>query len=197
MNDSLATIIGAGIGAIAALCGVFLTHRRSEFARQKEHELEIHKLQHQLDLEHEKLAASHKSLLDQETRTAIQSCVAQIASATHSMCWLLWMITVDENRFTAQRVEKYDEEMHRLLPEIIGLIARIRAYDPDTAKRISKLSRKLEDLDARIGEACIEYLNAKDGWKNKLLELYGKTQEMYSKLSKLSYTIAFDSEILK
>lgn len=171
MSDPVATIIGEAIGALADLGGVLLSLRRNEIAKQKEHDLEIHKLQHQLDLEREKLAASHQSLLDQETRAAIQSCTSQIASATHSMCWLLWVITVDEDRFNGERIAKYDEEMHRLLPEIMGLKTRIRAYDASTTKKISELSRDLEDLDARIGEACIAFLNEQEGSKDKLLNV--------------------------
>jgi len=133
-----------------------LEHLRTTLRKETEESLERLRINLQS-------AASWQAQITSEARKVIHDGIAKAASATHSMCWLTWLAGVSPKRITEERVGLYDGEMHVLLPEIMSFEVLLVSYSPDVAGRFGELLSKIEDLDARIGEACIHLLDGDSG----------------------------------
>jgi hypothetical protein len=58
--------------------------------------------------------------LTADLRNALQQLILTIASSVHSMCWLTWLANTDLAKVTKARIDQYDNEMHKLLPQFLG-----------------------------------------------------------------------------
>ena len=62
-------------------------------------------------------------------------------------------------------------------------------YSKAAGKQMSSIMKELEDLDARIGKACIGHLKNEPDATKKLAKLQDASDALHRKLSKTSYDI--------
>lgn len=139
MNTAFAPVLGALIGALAGIGGGLLTGQR------------------QARLEREKWLRGVHDAFANELRSTVKELTTDLASATHSMCWLCWLAKHGADRLTPLRLDAYDEEMHRLLPRIAGLHAMIAGMDREVHLRLRDLVDHVYKLDALIGQAALSF----------------------------------------
>lgn len=174
MDHSTAVVIAAAVGAVAAVCGQTLqAWRQSSVERAK------------IELERTKLNHGQVASLHSEMRSTLQSAIQKMASATHSMCWLTWIGKEAPNRFSQRELTRYDEEMHGLLPEIIGLQARIASYTPELGTRFHELTSRIEDLDERIARSAIAVVDGLITANEVMPELHRESAVIHEQLSHL------------
>lgn len=139
MDAPTAAVIGAGIGAsvtlISTLLTTFLAGWRQERTEGQKHIWAVED-------------ANSAKLDDALTQMTIK-----LATALHLMCWVTWLAAKGPARFTEERADGYDREMHLLLPEISSWSSIIAALDIEAFRKISKLVDEIYELDVRIGTA--------------------------------------------
>lgn len=185
MDQSFAVVIGATVGAVAAISGQMLqAWRQSKIEEAK------------LSLERAKLNHTQAATLHSEMRATMQTCIQKLASTTHAMCWLTWIAKESPKRFGDKQLQRYDDEMHLLLPEIIGLQARITSYAPDIGKRLLELTTKIEDLDSRIASASIAIIDG-IAQHTSLIPLHIESAELHNQLVELCQETLMENYVPK
>src|SRR5688572_11831115 len=109
LEPAAAAVIGASIGATAALLGGVLNAWL------------------QLRLERTRWPKLREDAIAAQYRDAVRVTATTIASALHSMCWLTWAARERAVTITQTKIDAYDAEMHQLLPQITGSLAAIAA----------------------------------------------------------------------
>ncbi len=181
MDQGIATFIAAILGGCAALIGGWIVGVR-------ELRIEKNRLQHEFNkLEHAQLVS-----LSKEKRELLQLSIEKLASATHSMCWITWLSTVEPERINENRVNQYDEEMHRLLPQIIGLQARVATYSKDLGQKILEMNVDITNLDVCIATSSLKYIGGNKSCINELRECHFKSSDLHEKLARMSTEIDFE-----
>ncbi|WP_374484630.1 hypothetical protein [Zoogloea sp.] len=176
MDQATAVVIGASVGAIAAICGQWIqAWRQSRIEAAK------------LTLERAKLNHSQAASLHSEMREALQNAIQKLASATHSMCWLTWIAKESPKRFGETQLQRYDKEMHILLPEIIGLQARISSYVPELGIKLLELTARIEDLDERIARTAISVIDGVSQPVESLSPLHREAIVLHEQLAHLCH----------
>jgi len=134
-----ATIMGAVVGAVAGISEGWITTRN------------------QLRPERERWPRVREDAISQELRTAIQSLTVKLASALHSMAWLCWKASRDWRQVTTANVDDYDAEMHKLFPEMTGMLATVAALDKQSLDELNERYKEIVDLDRWIGDAGLVF----------------------------------------
>jgi hypothetical protein len=99
------------------------------------------------------VAAIEKGASSEEYRTAFREFTAGITSMLHSMCWLTWDAKT-RKKYNPDMMKKYDDEVHILMPRIIGnlaVMASLSAIHEELTEFVEKMLR----LDSQIGEAAV------------------------------------------
>jgi hypothetical protein len=126
--DAIIGLLGALIGAGAALAATFISGRReSRDAQQKEVRL---------------AAAEH---------------VKGLGLASHSVEWLTWKAKFAPSEFSADNLSLYDQEIHALLGPLVGSLAVVAALDLKTFEIFRTLTDELYALDRQVGEIAARY----------------------------------------
>ena len=163
MDAPTAAVIGAGIGAsvtlISTLLTTFLAGWRQERTERQKHLWAVED-------------AKSAKLDDALTQMTIK-----LATALHSMCWVTWLAAEGPARFTEERADGYDREMHLLLPEISSWSSIIAALDIEAFRKIRALVNEVYELDVRIGTACLKLKDAREGALNQLATLLPECQQ--------------------
>ena len=140
MDPALFPLLGALIGASAGVGGAWLAGRR------------------QARLEVEKWQRGLKDAFANDLRSAVKELTTELAKAAHSMCWLCWLAKRGPSRLTQDRIDQYDEEMHKLLPHIAGLHAVIAGMDQKVYNNLAPVVARVNELDAAIGAAGLGFI---------------------------------------
>lgn len=166
LSPAVATIIGASVGALAAIAGGVITAWL------------------QLRLERGRWPRAREEALAQDLRKAIQDLTTRMAAALHSMCWLTWSADVRPERITRAQIDQYDAELHKLLPEIIGGLTAVAALDPPAFLKLSPLGEEIYALDYDVGQACLTLDIEPADAARKLAVLAAKAGKLEQRLPK-------------
>jgi len=143
MEPAFYPVLGALIGASAVVGGALLNNQR------------------QARLEREKWLRGLSDAFDKDLRSAVKELATELAKAAHSMCWLCWLARYGPSRLTQERIDKYDEEIHALLPRIFGLHAVIAGMDQKVHADLAPLVDLAIEIDATIGAAGLQFVSGK------------------------------------
>jgi hypothetical protein len=55
------------------------------------------------------------------------------------------------------RIDKYDVELHELLPKIVGLHAVVSSIKPHAYRRLKEFIDEIYEVDRLLGEATLEF----------------------------------------
>lgn len=161
------TVFSAIIGAIAGIVAGVLSGQR------------------QARLEREKWLRDVSDTFTTELRSSVRELTTKLAEATHSMCWLCWLASFGADRLTQNRVMQYDEEMHVLLPQIMGLHAVIAGMDYDVYLKLKPLVEQFFKLDARIGKAALDFVSDNPKSAEGLAKLLNQATALVHALSEI------------
>jgi hypothetical protein len=134
-------LIGALLGAFIGFGGTIITMLLTPRAQRA--------------LEEAKLTAARQDMLQKELLTRIQALTVDFASADHSMCWIAW--AAEHDALSQESIKAYDLEMHTTLPKITGGVVSVAALDNDVYEVAKRIATQLYNLDADIGEGCLEF----------------------------------------
>jgi len=132
MGSGMVSLLVALIGAIVALVGGYLAGSR------------------QSRLEYKKWLRAREDDLAKEARLAVAEFTRKLATAIHSIVWLAWKARFRSAEITQQDISRYDEEMHNLIPEIVGTLAVISALNKELYERMNELAVELYKLDGQM-----------------------------------------------
>ena len=186
MSREEAVVIAAGVGALAALLGHWLNGLVTS-------RLEVRRI----DLEKTKLQFGQEAALKAEARKSMQDCITLLASAAHTMCWLTWFAKMSSARITEERVKEYDDDIHSILPQLIGQTVNVGTYSNEIGKKAAIILADIEDLDARIGEAAVKFLDGDNSSIDKLKKHHQEAMNLLDTLEKGAREIDFESVIAK
>jgi hypothetical protein len=116
---------------------------------------------------------------------AICQLTVKLASAQHSMCWITWVASEAPNRITQERADAYDKEMHTIIPEFLGLWSQIASHDMEAYSMVTSIINSVEDMDVRIGRACLDIVDDQERAAKALADLYPECVTMAEELPEL------------
>ena len=132
-------IITVFIGPTFALAGAFGGAFLNSFLESKR--------------ENDRWEKERQSSLERDLRVAIQTLATKLGAAVHSMSLLTWLAVKNPKKLNQKNIDQYDDELHELLAQIIGLKSVIIALDPGIAAQISGIVSKVAEMDEKIGVA--------------------------------------------
>ena len=152
--DALIGLVGALIGAGAALAATYISGRReSREARTKEVRL---------------AAAEHAKTL---------------GSASHSVEWLTWKARFAPSEFSADNLKLYDQEMHAALGMLVGGLSVIAALDVGTYRTFQALTDELYELDLEVGQVAARYPQQPQDVIAELSTMFGRASVYHRQLN--------------
>lgn len=165
MDAAVAGLIGAAIGAVAGFTGTVLTALL------------------QFRLEQRKWLRNREDLAHKEFRLAIAELTKTMSSAMHSMTWLTWTASQDMGVINKEIISSYDAEMHKLFPDLWGILAVIAALDKDTHYHLEPLVERITKIDAQIAKATLLFKDSDSSeCKKALAECFADANMLYENL---------------
>ncbi|MEO0841679.1 MAG: hypothetical protein AAF063_22580 [Cyanobacteria bacterium J06643_5] len=165
MDATVAGLIGAAIGAVAGFTGTVLT------------------VVFQFRLEERKWLRNREDLALKELRVAIAELTKTMSSAMHSMTWLTWTAYEELGVIDKEIISSYDVEMHKLFPELWGILAVIAALDKETHSRLEPFVEEITKNDAQIARATLLFKDSDSSeCKAALAECFADTKMLYKNL---------------
>jgi hypothetical protein len=157
--DTVVILVSAATGALLGLIGGYLgayVKAKGEHYANKE---DLDELTRQVStnthaVEEARAAVARRSDLDTQLQAAVQRFTIAVCSLLHSVCWLTWDATA-RGRLKEQIVERYDAEIHRLSPRIVGQLAVIAMLSPQVCRSLAPFADRAFRLDAEVGEAIV------------------------------------------
>ena len=104
-----------------------------------------------------------------ETVELIQTMATKLARVSHAMWWLTWRAAKDEARVTEEALDRFEYELHELIPEIVGAQAALRAMSPGAADEVDPAVDRLHMVCGAISEASV---SARKGDRSALAERF-------------------------
>jgi hypothetical protein len=154
MDPAVASLLGALIGGLAGIAGGWFSGAN------------------QARLEREKWLRARSDEFAKELRTAVRELTTELADACHAMDWLCWLAKYGPDRLTSERIDHYDDTMHRLFPGLFGLHAVIAGMDQEVHRKLLPLVDGVVDLDARVGQASLRFVPGSPDSAAPLAELH-------------------------
>ena len=162
-----ATIIGAVVGATAGIVGALLTAWSQRL------------------LERSRSKTAREDAVAKELSAAVQQLTIRMESALHSMCWLTWYAYVGRgDRLTQKRLDAYDRELHKTLPEILGYLSTVAALDMSTHDKLRPHVSKISELDVRVAKAGLLLNTDRERMLKELSSSYQQMVDMEMQLPK-------------
>ena len=155
--------IGVVIGAFIALLGVFFTQF---FGRKTARELE-----------ESKVRAARADSLMKEVNLKVSQLATDLGAASHSMSWLTW--AANHEILTKKRIESYDEEMHLVLPKVLGDVVAVASLDERLGKVANGIATDLYTLDARLGDICLLFHSDRDAARAEFINISPKVDRFW------------------
>jgi len=125
---------------------------------------------------------SRKDSADALAVQAIRELATELARGTHFACWVSWKAKYDPDRLQDSDIERYDAEMHDCLPKLLGAQAALATINASSSDAVGAAVTRVCQLDATIGEACVEWRN---GNRLELPALHLETIEVHNEVSQL------------
>jgi hypothetical protein len=164
MDEKLAVIIAAAIGALAGFGGALL----NAWCQSR---LEQAKWRRTRDDEHTK-----------ELRDSLQNFATKLASGVHAMSWLTWLAKEKPSRLNEERINQYNNDIHGLLADITGLKAKIISLDKTANEQVAQLAKEVYALDAKVAKAGLQFDVDRETCISELAALYDKVSNMEDKI---------------
>ena len=139
MDSTTASLIGAGLGALAGLAGGWLNGWR------------------QSKLEYEKWTRARQDTIEKETRLALADLTKKIAAGINAIAWVTWKAKNEPERFSENDLTTYDTTMKTLFPDIVGSRVTLAALSKEVHDQVSPLLTKLYRLDVQTTNAAAVY----------------------------------------
>lgn len=159
MDPTTASLLGAGIGALAGLAGGWLNSWR------------------QANLEYEKWTRSRQDAIEKDTRLALADLTKKIAAGVHAMAWLAWKAKIEPSRLSENDLTTYDTTMGILFPDIVGSRVVLAALSKEIHDQISPLIQQLYDLDVKIAETASLYRSSVSEGTKALANVLSETSK--------------------
>jgi len=151
----VSAVLAAVLGVVLGWIGAYLKARGESAGQAADFRAALHRLeQNTAAVERIKLDVARQGSVDAELRQAVKQTTTAISALIHSICWLTWDCTARQ-RLDAEMVRKYDDEAHRLMPDIIGQLAGVAMFQSALHSKLSPLADDIIDLDADVGEAVV------------------------------------------
>jgi hypothetical protein len=129
----VATFLAALVAATAAIAAASLTTWRA------------------LKSEQSRIEEDREKVISEALSDAIQQLTMKMAASLHSMCWLTWLAKRGPARVNRKRLDLYDKEQHKVLPEILGHLSIVAALDAKMHNKLRELVYAIYELDEYIG----------------------------------------------
>jgi hypothetical protein len=152
--NALLGLVGALIGAGAALAGIIVTGRRE---RRLAHEREV--------------------------RLAVADHAKALGSASHSIQWLVWKARFAPRDFSVDNLLLYDHEIHAALAGLVGSLAVIAALDLDAYRRLQVVTDELYVLDDHVSRITASYRERPDRVLIELDQTYEPVMSYHRRLN--------------
>ena len=130
-----------------------------------------------------KAAISARGAIGGELRESVWKLTVTMASMLYSMCWLTWSAD-RRGTLTDKDVWQYDEEVHKLSPEILGHLTSVAALDLNVYERLEPLVWELFDMDVKIGNACATWHSEPGVGQRAAADLQRRPSELMVRLPK-------------
>lgn len=160
MDATIASLIGAAIGAISGLTGGYLTGRR------------------QSQLERERWIRSRKDEHQKNLRLAVAELTRKLAVGTHEVAWVTWKAKHAPTELTEEDLSAYNKGMKTLFPDIVGSRVVVDALDKATHTRMTPLVLKLYGLDEQVALAAMLFKDTKKDGIAALADCYDTCLEI-------------------
>ena len=154
MDATIASLIGAAIGALSGLGGGYLTGRR------------------QTQLEREKWLRSRKDEYEKTLRLAVAELTRKLAVGTHTIAWCTWKAKHAPTELTEEDLSIYNKEMKALFPDIVGSRVVVVALDKEVHTKMTPLILKLYSLDEQVAQAAMLFKDARSDCVAALAHYY-------------------------
>lgn len=118
LDPSLAIVLGAAVGAVAALGGAALLSR------------------HQSKLEQEKWARARDEQLRTDTRATVAALARTLASTAHSMMWASFRV-LTSGRASLEAIAAFEVEFHAEVAGLVGAQMQLAALDAALYEKIT------------------------------------------------------------
>jgi hypothetical protein len=132
--------------------------------------------------EDEKLKIATQGALASETRKCVYALVVACQGLIHSMCWLAWH-TKEKSDISLNFLQSYDEEAHKLLPEILAQQTVLAHLDHTLYDNSKECVDKIFSLDLGFGNATILARENPEAAVLRLRELYAEAIILSNNLS--------------
>ena len=178
MEFTASAIVGAIFsGLVAGLVGYFASYTKVKAelrATTEDLKISIKNLRATTSaVESEKARVAQASALTGDCIKAVYGWIVASQSLLHSMCWLCADCKVRKTVRT-EIAKLYDDEAHKLLPEIIAQSVLIKLLNPHLYEKTAPHLDALFKLDFSIGEALAEASLAPEEAAQALSDLHGK-----------------------
>jgi hypothetical protein len=135
MDPTLAGLIGAGIGAIAGLLG------------------SIYSGWNQIRSQREMwLRERHGGLID-SLRSQAADVAKNMFELQHSMEWICWGASTDPDSVNRDTISQYDEEVHQVIPKLLGSLAVTAMLRLDVYEKLNQLGDEIFAIESEIARA--------------------------------------------
>jgi hypothetical protein len=102
------------------------------------------------DLETEKAVIARRDGLRKELQSLVSQLAVQFSTAVHAMHWVTWFVKEQPSTLTQNRLDKYNDEMRAVLPQIMGTEFAIAIMDEQVGKSVREAVEALYKLDGEI-----------------------------------------------
>lgn len=151
----LAMAVPAILGLLAGWLGAYLKVKGENLATREDFHVALRQIEESTRaVEAVKAAVTRQQALDSEVREAIRKYAVALESLIHSVCWLTWDSTARE-RIDPEMTKRYDEEVHRICPDIVGHLALISMLRPEVHDRLASFSDAVFSLDVSVASAIV------------------------------------------
>jgi hypothetical protein len=171
--------VAIGVSATLAFIGAYFgayAKRKAEYQAEREQFREaLAELKESTEaVEAIKLQLATTGSLGNELRAAVQQYTLAHFGALHSMCWVGWHVL---NNGSGGSTKQYDEEVHKLLPQMSGYLSSIAALDSELYRGLHPLTMEVYRLDVALSEAVLHIRNASPESLKPLREVHAEAIE--------------------
>ncbi len=108
----------------------------------------------------------------------IEKLATDLARLSHEMWWLTWRSKHDSDRVGPGEIDKWEHLTHKRLPGTLGMLAALRAFSPESCKKIEGVMEAIVSLTSELSVAALPVRNQPPGTPGRhaqLTNLHGKT----------------------
>jgi|GEM_PF-2629203 len=166
MDAAVAGLIGAAIGALTSLLGNLI----SSFIQAQQEE--------------KKWRRSMELQGYQNLQTAIAELTREMSLIVHEIMFLTWTARIEPERVSPERIEAYDQEIHKLLPRFWSTLNYVAALDSDTYFQLLPLAQSITKLEDEVDKASMLHskVDSRKESLRMLSNLFVSAADVYDKI---------------